>query len=550
MPQPTLRVIPLGGLGEIGKNMMAIECGDDIVVVDCGLMFPEEEMLGVDLVIPDISYLLEHREKLRGILITHGHEDHIGALPYLLPSLRTPVYSTRLTHGLIAVRLKERRALDGAELHIVEPGQEVVLGGIRAEFFRVAHSIPDATGIALHTPAGTVVHTGDFKFDHTPVDGRPTDLAKLAQLGSEGVLLLLSDSTYAEVPGYTQSEQVVGDALHRIIGEAPGRVVVACFASLISRVQQVIDAAIAWNRKVLVVGRSMQDNVNMAQELGYLYAPENLLIGPEELRRLPPNKVVVVATGSQGEPTSALARMANRDHRFIRIQAGDTVVLSASPIPGNEELVARTVDNLFRLGARVLYSQIAQVHVHGHGAQEELKLMLSLVRPQYFVPVHGEYRHLVHHRELAKAVGVAERNCFLLVDGDVLEIGEGGGEIVGKVPADYVYVDGLGDVGNEVLRDRKRLSQDGILVVILAVDQGTGALASRPEIVQRGFIEPGESEALLERAKDLIQQTVFKGETVKVEWSVLSTTVRETVGKFLYDQTRRRPLILPVTIEV
>ncbi|HLC29354.1 MAG TPA: ribonuclease J [Dehalococcoidia bacterium] len=550
MPQPTLRVIPLGGLGEIGKNMMAIECGDDIVVVDCGLMFPEEEMLGVDLVIPDISYLLEHREKLRGILITHGHEDHIGALPYLLPSLRAPVYSTRLTHGLIAVRLKERRALDGAELHIVEPGQEVVLGGIRAEFFRVAHSIPDATGIALHTPAGTVVHTGDFKFDHTPVDGRPTDLAKLAQLGSEGVLLLLSDSTYAEVPGYTQSEQVVGDALHRIIGEAPGRVVVACFASLISRVQQVIDAAIAWNRKVLVVGRSMQDNVNMAQELGYLYAPENLLIGPEELRRLPPNKVVVVATGSQGEPTSALARMANRDHRFIRIQAGDTVVLSASPIPGNEELVARTVDNLFRLGARVLYSQIAQVHVHGHGAQEELKLMLSLVRPQYFVPVHGEYRHLVHHRELAKAVGVAERNCFLLVDGDVLEIGEGGGEIVGKVPADYVYVDGLGDVGTEVLRDRKRLSQDGILVVILAVDQDTGALASRPEIVQRGFIEPGESEALLERAKDLIQQTVFKGETVKVEWSVLSTTVRETVGKFLYDQTRRRPLILPVTIEV
>ena len=550
MPQPTLRVIPLGGLGEIGKNMMAIECGDDIVVVDCGLMFPEEEMLGVDLVIPDITYLLEHREKLRGILITHGHEDHIGALPYLLPALRAPVYSTRLTHGLIAVRLKERRALDGTELHIVEPGQEVVLGGIRAEFFRVAHSIPDATGIALHTPAGTVVHTGDFKFDHTPVDGRPTDLAKLAQLGSEGVLLLLSDSTYAEVPGYTQSEQVVGDALHRIIGEAPGRVVVACFASLISRVQQVIDAAIAWNRKVLVVGRSMQDNVNMAQELGYLYAPENLLIGPEELRRLPPNKVVVVATGSQGEPTSALARMANRDHRFIRIQAGDTVVLSASPIPGNEELVARTVDNLFRLGARVLYSQIAQVHVHGHGAQEELKLMLSLVRPQYFVPVHGEYRHLVHHRELAKAVGVAERNCFLLVDGDVLEIGEGGGEIVGKVPADYVYVDGLGDIGNEVLRDRKRLSQDGILVVILAVDQGTGALAGRPEIVQRGFIEPGESEALLERAKDLIQQTVFKGETVKVEWSVLSTTVRETVGKFLYDQTRRRPLILPVTIEV
>ncbi len=529
---------------------MAVECGDDIVVIDCGLMFPEEEMLGVDLVIPDVTYLMENRHKLRGILITHGHEDHIGALPYILPTLNVPVYGTRLTLGLISVRLKQRHALEEAELHPMEPGETVALGAMTASFFRVSHSIPDAAGVVLRTPAGTVIHTGDFKFDHTPVDGQPTDLATLARLGTEGVRLLFSDSTYAEVPGYTASERVVGDNLHRIISEAPGRVIVACFASLISRIQQVIDAAIVCDRKVLVVGRSMQDNVAMAQELGYLYAPENVLIGPEELRRLPQERVVIVATGSQGEPTAALARMANRDHRYIRIQKGDTVVLSATPIPGNEELVYRTVDNLFRLGARVLYSQVAQVHVHGHGAQEELKLMLSLVKPEYFVPVHGEYRHLVHHRNLAIAVGVAEQKCFVLVDGDVLEIGEDRGEIVGRVPADYVYVDGLGDIGPEVLRDRKHLSEDGFVVIILAIDQNTGALASRPEMVQRGFIGPGESEALLEQAKDLVERTVLRGETVKVEWSVLTTTVRETVGRFLYDQTKRRPLILPVHVEV
>ena len=550
MARPSLRIIPLGGLGEIGKNMMAIECGNDMVVVDAGLMFPEEEMLGVDLVVPDISYLQEHRSKLRGIFITHGHEDHIGALPYLLPQLKAPVYATRLTHGLVSVRLKEHHALEGADLRIIDPDRDVNIGQFRAEFFRVAHSIPDAVGMAFHTPAGTVVHTGDFKFDHTPVDGRPTDLAKLAQLGSQGVLLLLSDSTYAEVPGYTPSERVVGDALYRIIGEAPGRVIVACFASLISRIQQVIDAAITCNRRVLVVGRSMQDNVNMAVELGYLSAPGNVLMGPDELRRLPPEKVVVVATGSQGEPTSALARIANKDHRLVRIQPDDTVVLSATPIPGNEELVSRTINNLYRQGARVLYSAIAQVHVHGHAAQEELKLMLSLVHPEYFVPVHGEYRHLVHHRDLSKAVGVAERNSFVLVDGEVLEIGEGGGRVVTKVPADYVYVDGIGDIGHEVLRDRKHLSQDGMLVVILVVDRETAQLVSRPEIVQRGFIEVGESEALLEQAKDLVEQTLKEKARAQIEWAVMSATVREVVGKYFYDQTKRRPLILPVPVEV
>ena len=545
-----LRVVPLGGLGEIGKNMLAIECGDDMVVVDCGLMFPEEEMLGVDLVVPDISYLLEHRRKLRGIFISHGHEDHIGALAYLLPSLNAPIYATRLSKGLITVKLKEHHALDAAELHTLDPGQPLMVGGIRAESFRVAHSIPDAVGLAFHTAAGTVVHTGDFKFDHTPVDGQPTDIARLAALGSEGVKLLLSDSTYAEVPGYTPSERVVGEALWRIIGEAPGRVIVACFASLISRIQQIIDAAIACNRKVLVVGRSMTDNVAMAQELGYIYAPENILIQPDELRRLRPDQVVVVATGAQGEPTSALARMANKDHRFVQIQAGDTVVLSATPIPGNEELVARTIDNLYRQGAKVLYSPMAHVHVHGHAAQEELKLMLSLVRPEFFVPIHGEYRHMIHHRELAEAVGVAQDNCFVLTDGDVLDIAEGAGRVVTRVPAESIYVDGLGELGHEVLRDRKHLSRDGMLVIVLVVDRENARLVSRPEIVQRGFIELGESEALLEQAKDVVEQTLMGGGDMKVEWAVVNSKVKEAVGRFLYDQTRRRPLILPVPMEV
>ena len=550
MAYPRTRIVPLGGLGEIGKNMMAIEVGDDMVVVDGGLMFPEAEMLGVDLVIPDVSYLVENRRKLRAILLTHGHEDHIGALPYLLPQLNVPVYSTPLTNGLVSVRLKDRNAMQNADLNVLRPGRQLELGALRAEFFRVAHSIPDAVGIALHTPTGAIVHTGAFKFDHTPVDGEPTDLARLAGLGEEGVLLLMSDSTYSEVPGYTPSEQIVGDTLHRIIASAQGRVIIACFASLISRVQQIVDGAIACNRKVLVIGRSMQDNVAMALELGYLYAPEGTFISPDDLKRLPADRVVIVATGSQGEPTAALARIANKDHRFVRIQPNDTVVLSATPIPGNEELVARTINNLFRQGARVLYSPMEPVHVHGHAAQEELKLMLSLVRPKYFVPIHGEYRHLIHHKELAKAVSVPDQNCFVLTDGDVLELAEGGGRVVTKVSADYIYVDGIGDVGPEVLRDRRHLSQDGMLVLVLALDRQTGALAARPEIVQRGFTGPDDAENLLEQAREVAEKAIGGGGEVRGEWSATTGKVREAVGAFLYQQTRRRPLILPIPIEV
>jgi ribonuclease J len=393
-----------------------MEYEDDIVVIDAGLMFPEEEMLGIDLVIPDISYLVERREKIRGIVITHGHEDHIGALPYLLPQLNAPIYSTKLTQGLIQVKLKERKALNEAQLNVIPPGGEVTLGKFKVEFYPVCHSIPDSVGLIVFTPAGIVVHSGDFKLDYTPVCGKPTDLSRLARLGAQGVLLLLSDSTYAELPGYTPSERVVGETLEHIMADAPGRVIVTTFASLVSRIQQVIDAAAKYQRRVFVVGRSMSDTVRMALELGYLNAPDGLLGRIDEVRGMPPDKVVFITTGSQGEPTSALVRMANRDHRQVHIQRGDTVVISATAIPGNEAVVNRTVDNLFKQGAQVLYDKVAQVHVHGHGGQEELKLLLNLVKPKFFMPIHGEYRHLSLHARLAQSVGVPKDNIFVMED--------------------------------------------------------------------------------------------------------------------------------------
>jgi len=416
-----LKIIPLGGLGEIGKNMMAMEYANDIIIIDAGLMFPGEELLGIDLVIPDISYLLEHREKIRGIVVTHGHEDHVGALPYLLPQLKVPVYCAKLTCGLIEVKLKERKAFAGAELKVVTPGEKITLGEFRVEFFPVCHSIPDSVGLIIQTPMGTIVHSGDFKLDYTPVYGKPTDLSRLAQLGVQGVLLLLSDSTYAELPGYTPSERVVGDTLERVIADASGRVIVATFSSLISRIQQVINAAAKYQRRVFVVGRSMTNTVRMSLDLGYLQAPDGVLGRLDELRKMPHNKVVLVTTGSQGEPTSALVRMANRDHRQVHITKGDTVVVSASPIPGNEALINRALDNLYRQGAQVISARLAPVHVHGHGSGEELKLLLNLVKPRFFVPVHGEYRHLSLHAKLAESIGVSSQNIFVMEDGDILE---------------------------------------------------------------------------------------------------------------------------------
>ncbi|MEX2237479.1 MAG: ribonuclease J [Dehalococcoidia bacterium] len=548
-----MRVVPLGGLGEIGKNMMVYETANDMIVVDSGLMFPEEEMLGIDLVIPDITYIHDNAHKLRGIFITHGHEDHTGGLPYVMKELKTNIYCTRLTRGLIAVKLKEHRLLDDSTLLNVEYGESVKAGtDFEVEFFSVAHSIPDAAGLAIKTPLGIVIHTGDFKLDHTPVMGSGTDLTRLAHFGQEGVLLLCSDSTYAELEGYTPSESVVGEALDTIIANAPGRVIVTTFASLIARVQQVIDAANHHGRRVFVTGRSMIDNVNMAMELGYLKSPPGGLLRVDEVRELPPEKVCIVSTGSQGEPTSALARMANGDHQHIQIVPGDTVILSSSPVPGNEALVYRVVDNLFKLGASVLYNRISNVHVHGHASQEELKIMFGLTRPKYFVPIHGEFRHLVLHAKLAQLMGVEKENCFVLQDGDALDIRPSGAARAGKVTCDWVYVDGLGvgDVDHIILRDRKHLATDGILVIIIAVEKQTGRVVGRPDVVSRGFVDVEESEELLEETRRRVVAALDGTSEHIAEWGVVNTMVKDSVAEFLYEKTRRRPMILPVVTEV
>jgi ribonuclease J len=547
-----LKIIPLGGLSEIGKNMMVMEYADDIIIIDAGLMFPGEEMLGIDLVIPDINYLLERREKIRGIVITHGHEDHIGALPYLLPQLDVPVYSTKLTQGLISVKLKERKALAGAKLKVVPFGGQVNLGRFKVEFFPVCHSIPDAAGLIIYTPVGTIVHSGDFKLDYTPVHGKPTDLSRLAQLGAQGVLLLLADSTYAELPGYTPSERLVGETLDRVMAEAPGRVIVTTFSSLVSRVQQVIDAAARHQRRVFVIGRSMADIVRMALEWGYLKAPDGILARIDELKGMPHNRIVFVTTGSQGEPTSALVRIANKDHRHVHILRGDTVVLSATAVPGNEALINRTVDSLFKQGAQVLYDKVAPVHVHGHGSQEELKLLLSVVRPKFFMPIHGEYRHLSLHAKLAESVGIPEENIFLLEDGDVLELGPQGGKVTGKVSSGNVYVDGLsvGDIGSVVLRNRRMLSRDGIVVVIIAINRQTGKLVGRPDIVSRGFVDTRESKDMMEESRDLVAKALDHSSARPADWGFINTKVRDILNKFYYEQTKRRPMILPVMVKV
>ena len=551
MARKKLRVIPLGGLGEIGKNMMLFEYGDSIIAVDAGLMFPEEEMLGIDLVIPDIGYVLDGPKRLRAIFLTHGHEDHIGALPYILHQVNVPVYCTPLTAGLIKVKLKEAGLLKESDIRILKPGQTAQEGPFQVEPFTVAHSVPDATGLAIRTPVGLVVHTGDFKLDHTPVMDQATDLARIAQYGNQGVLLLLSDSTYSEIPGYTPSEQVVGEALYQIMSTSGGRVIVTTFASLIARVQQVIDAAAATDRRVFVTGRSMVDNVQMATELGYLNVPKGMMVIVRELSRIPHNRLAVITTGSQGEPTSALTRIANQDHPHITIVPGDTVVLSASAVPGNESLVYRTVDNLFRLGARVLYNRIANVHVRGHAAQEELKIMLALVRPQYFVPIHGEYRHLMLHAELARSVGVPDENAFVLSDGDVLELDERSARVAGHVPADYVYVDGLGvgDIDHVILRDRHHLATDGMVVIIVAIEKKTGHLVGQPEVVSRGFVDIEESEELLQRTREMVV-TALTGADHVAEWGVVNTKIKDAVAQFLYEETHRRPMVLPVSVEV
>jgi ribonuclease J len=543
----TLRIIPLGGVGEVGKNMTVFEMGDTAIVIDCGLMFPESDMLGIDLVIPDISYLMEAPDFLKGIFLTHGHEDHIGALPYVLRQLEAPLYATRLTRGLIEVKLRDAKLLDTTEIHTVAPGDRVTVGPFTVAFFHVCHSIPDAVGMAIETPYGVVIHTGEYKFDYTPVDGRLTDYGALASYGNRGVLAMLSDSTNAERPGYTPSERTIAEAFEKVFSQAKGRIIVSTFASNISRVQQVIDAALKHNRRVGVVGRSMVENLRMARSLGYLNAPDDMFLRFEELETLPPSQVVIVCTGTQGEPTSALVRMANQEHRQVSIQHGDTVILSATPIPGNEELVHRTIDNLFRLGATVFYQNLLGVHVSGHASQEEQKMMISLVQPRYFIPIGGEYRHLVLHAQMAKGLGIPEENVFVVENGQVIEFDDKGARLGQRVGGGHVLIDGLGvgDVGELVLRDRRLLSRDGFVVVVVALSEETGAIVEGPDIVSRGFVFMRDAETLIEEAKEMVIGVLANGHR-----DTASTLIHDTLAEFLYRKTRRRPMIFPVVLEV
>jgi len=548
-----LRIIPLGGVGEIGKNMYVFEYGDDIVVIDCGLMFPDEEMFGIDLVIPDISYLRERKANVRAFLITHAHEDHVGGLPYILPEFPgVPVYASTLARGLLGNKIKEHK-LHNNPLLSLEPGDELPIGPFTAIPFRVGHSIPDAMGIALRTPVGTIVHTGDFKFDHTPVDGKGTDYATLARLGHEGVICLLSDSTRAESPGYTPSERTVGEAFREIMEPLDGRVIVATFASNIARIQQVIDAAATFQRQVAIVGRSMEQNTRIATDLGYLKYDPGMIIPKDRIGDTPPGKLVVATTGAQGEPMSGLARMANRDHRFVEIQPGDTVIVSASPIPGNEEYVARTIDYLFKAGANVVYHAIRHAHVSGHASQEELKLMLNLTRPKHFIPIHGEFRMQVQHGRLAIETGVAPENVFIIENGTPIEFLEDGTARRGQpVASGYVFVDGLsvGEVGEIVLRDRRALANDGIFLVVVTVDKQTGNVIGRPEVITRGFVPQNEDAPLMDEAvRRVIASIENPGDHIS-EIALLKSQIKDGVSRYLYEQTKRRPMVFPVVVEV
>jgi len=553
-----LKLIFLGGLNEIGKNMAALEWANDIIIVDCGASFPDDEMPGVDLVIPDVSYLIKNKNKVKGIVLTHGHEDHIGALPYVLKQLNVPVYGTRLTLGLVEGKLKEHN-VDTSKLINVKPNDVIKIGHFSIEFIRTSHSIADSVALSITTPVGTIIHTGDFKVDYTPIDGEAIDLAKFAQLGQKGVLALLAESTNVERAGYTMSEKIVGQAFESIFVQAKGRIIVATFASNVHRVQQIFDAAVKFDRKVCVSGRSMINVIGVASELGYLKFPKGVLIDIDHINNYPDDNIVVVTTGSQGEPMSALARMASSEHKKLEIRNGDTVVISATPIPGNEKLVFRVINQLFAKGANVLYQDLADIHVSGHACQEELKLIHTLVKPKFFVPIHGEFRHLKQHAFLAESLGMSKENIFTSDIGTVLEFQKDSCKFAGNVSAGRVLVDGLGigDVGNVVLRDRKHLSQDGLIVVVVTIAKEGGTIIAGPDIISRGFVYVRESEILIDEAKELVksileqhQQNNQNGVRRYNDWGILKTSVRDKLRQFLYEKTKRNPMILPVIMEI
>lgn len=549
-----VKIIPLGGLNEIGKNCTAIECANDMIIIDCGMAFPDSELLGVDIVLPDYSYVEKNIDKLRGVVLTHGHEDHIGGLPYFLKKFNVPVYGTRLTLGLVEGKLEEHGILAGAKLNIVTPKQTVKLGCMAVEFIRVNHSIPDAVGMAIHTPAGVLIHTGDFKVDYTPIEGGIIDLQRFAELGNRGVLALMSDSTNADRPGFTMSERKVGESFEKLFARAEGRrIIIATFASNIHRVQQIINNAVSTGRKVAVSGRSMVNVISIGIELGYLKVPDGVLVDIDMVSRYPAEKMVIVTTGSQGEPMSALTRMANNEHRQVSITPMDFIIISANPIPGNEKLVTRVINELMKLGARVVYENIYDVHVSGHACQEEQKLILSITKPKFFIPVHGEYKHLYQHKATAVAVGIPEENVILGDNGFVIETDGVDMKVTGTVPAGRVFVDGLGvgDVGSIVLRDRKHLAEDGLIIAVATIDREMGVILAGPDVVSRGFVYVRESEELLGEARKLLTESLQEclDRNMK-DWNTIKGKMKDNLSEFIFAKTKRSPMILPIIMEI
>lgn len=554
LKKPGLKIIPLGGLHEVGKNITVFQYEDEMIVVDCGLSFPEDEMLGVDLVIPDITYILKNKEKLKGMVITHGHEDHIGSVPYFLKQINTPIYGTKLTLGLIKNKLEEHNLVSSTKLNEVVPGDTIKLGkNFKVEFIQSSHSIPDSVMLAIHTPVGTVLHTGDFKVDYTPMDGKLMDFGRLAELGKKGVLALMSDSTNAERKGFTMSESTVGDVFDRLFNNCRKRIVVATFASNVHRVQQIVNCAIKYNRKIAVCGRSMINMISTARDLGYITCPDNLFIDIDMINNYVDEQLLIITTGSQGETMSALTRMASGTHRKVKITQNDLIIISANPIPGNEKHVSKVIDSLMQIGAEVVYSALADVHVSGHACQEEQKLILALTKPKYFIPIHGEYRHLIAHGETAKIMGVPKENIFKLENGKILEMDKNNAEFTGLVQSGIVLVDGLGigDVGNVVLRDRQHLSQDGLIIVVLTMDGSTGEVIAGPDVISRGFVYVRESENVMEDIKQAVRHEVRRFEQNGVrDWSTIKNSIRENLRDYIFTKTKRNPMIIPIIMEV